>query len=111
MIARGISKIFMRVAFFVLLRVVRVLRGFRFVEDLNDTPDNTNRHEHVTLLHNFQRLLSWPRQDRAITDLDDRPLEQRRILDDRFDYFTRRRLRGKAKFLRLWFALSKDLKW
>ena len=63
------------------------------------------------LLHYLQRLLRGTRDDRLVADLDDRPLKQRRVLDDRLYDVTRCRLRRQPEFLCLSFAFAKDLKW
>lgn len=70
----------------------------------------TNKQQRTTnhrLLHDLQRLLRRPRDDRFVTNFDDRSLQQRRIVDDRLDDISRRRIRVQPEFLRLCLALAK----
>ena len=70
------------------------------------TKKNTNKKQ---LSHDLQRFLRRSRQDRAITNYDDRTLKQRRILDDVLDDLAGRSLGVESELLCLSLTFAKDL--
>lgn len=59
----------------------------------------------------FESFFRRPGKNCTISNLDDRPLQQRGILNDVLDDIARRRFRRESQLLRLSFAFAKNLEW